>query len=77
LLYAKQPLDLYFKPMPQGFPGDVLRVEPDILPPGSIRISDVWVDGNPWKNFDAKNLTVSIPNVNYRPKIKVRIVPTA
>lgn len=74
-LYTKQPLDLYFKPMPQGFPNDLLRVQPDILPPGSMRISEVWVDGNPWKNFDADNLTVQVPNVNYRPKIKVRLVP--
>jgi hypothetical protein len=77
LLYTKQPLDLYFKPMPQGFPGDVLRVEPDILPLGSVRIAEVWIDGNPWKNFDAQKLTVNLPNLNYRPKIKVRIVPAA
>lgn len=75
LLYTKQPLDLYFKPMPQGFGGDTLRVEPDILPQGRVRISEVWVDGNPWKNFDAQKLTVTLPNVSYRPKIKVRIVP--
>ena len=77
LLHTKQPLDLYFKPLPHGFQGDVLRVEPDILPAGSVRISDVWVDGNPWKNFDPANLTVQLPNVNYRPKIKVRLVSTA
>ena len=75
LLYKGMPLDLYFKPLPHGFPGDVLRVQPDILPAGSVRISDVWVDGNPWKNFDAQKLTVEIPNVTYRPKIKVRLVP--
>jgi mannose/cellobiose epimerase-like protein (N-acyl-D-glucosamine 2-epimerase family) len=77
LLYTKQPLDLYFKPLPNGFPGDILRVQPDILPPGSVRISDVWIDGNPWKNFDAEKLTVNLPNLNYRPKIKVRIAPVA
>ncbi|MFH1339315.1 MAG: AGE family epimerase/isomerase [Candidatus Omnitrophota bacterium] len=75
LLHTKQPLDLYFKPLPQGFPGDILRVQPDILPPGSVRISEVWVDNNPWKNFDAQKLTVELPNLNYRPKIKVRLVP--
>jgi mannose/cellobiose epimerase-like protein (N-acyl-D-glucosamine 2-epimerase family) len=77
LLHTKQPLDLYFKPLPHGFANDLLRVEPDILPAGSVRISEVWVDGNPWKNFDAEKLTVQLPNVNYRPKIKVRLVPTA
>jgi mannose/cellobiose epimerase-like protein (N-acyl-D-glucosamine 2-epimerase family) len=77
LLNTKQPLDLYFKPLVNGFPGNVLRVEPDILPPGSVRLSEVWVDNNPWKNFDAQGLTVELPNLTYRPKIKVRLVPTA
>ena len=77
LLYTDQPLDLYFKPMPQGFLTGTLRVQPDILPPGRVKISEVWVDGNPWKNFDAAALTVQLPNLNYRPKIKVRLVSVA
>jgi mannose/cellobiose epimerase-like protein (N-acyl-D-glucosamine 2-epimerase family) len=77
LLHTKQPLELYFKPLPNhGFANDVLRVEPDILPAGSVRIEQVWIDGNPWKKFDAEKLTVELPNLNYRPKIKVRLVPT-
>jgi hypothetical protein len=69
-------LDLYFKPtLKHGFCEDTLRVEPDILPKGSVRLSEVWVDGSPWKNFDVNNLTVQLPDVNYRPKIKVRLVP--
>ncbi|MDD4908146.1 MAG: AGE family epimerase/isomerase [Candidatus Omnitrophica bacterium] len=75
LLHTQQPLDLYFKPWPRGFDGSTLRVEPDILPKGSVKIDQVWVDNNPWKNFDAANLTVQLPNVDYRPKIKVRLVP--
>ena len=77
LLHTKQPLDLYFKPLANhGFSGDTLRVEPDILPPGSVRIEQAWIDGNPWNKFDAEKLTVELPNLNYRPKIKVRLVPT-
>ena len=76
LLNTKKPLDLYFKPMENGFPDGILRVSPDILPEGSIRISEVWIDNKPWKNFDALKLTVELPNLNYRPKIKVRLVPT-
>ncbi len=76
LLHTKQPLDLYFKPMPQGFCNDTLYVSPDILPPGSIKIDQVWIDGNPWKNFNAEKLAVHLPCVNYRPKVKVRIVAT-
>jgi len=75
LLHTKQHLDLYFKPLENGFLNNILRVQPDILPPGCVRISDVWVDNNPWKNFDAEKLTVELPNLNYRPKIKVRLVP--
>lgn len=75
LLNIKQPLDLYFKPLISGFPGNLMRVQPDILPPGSARISEVWVDNSPWKKFNADQLTVELPNLNYRPKIKVRLVP--
>ena len=75
LLNTKQPLDLYFKPLESGFPDGILRVSPDILPQGSVKIEKVWVDNNPWKKFDAEKLTVELPNLNFRPKIKVRIVP--
>jgi len=74
-LNTKQPLDLFFKPMTNGFGNDVLRVQPDILPLGSVRISEVWIDDNPWTKFDADKLTVELPNLTYRPKIKVRLVP--
>ncbi|HRY28476.1 MAG TPA: AGE family epimerase/isomerase [Elusimicrobiota bacterium] len=76
LLSTGQPLELYFKPVVNGFADSVLRVQPDILPPGSVRLADVWIDGNPWKKFDAEKLTVELPTLNYRPKIKVRMVPT-
>jgi hypothetical protein len=75
LLITKQALDLYFKPLPDGFPGRVLRVSPDILPPGSIRISEVWVDGEPYGEFDAEALTVRLPDTNERVQVRVRIVP--
>ncbi len=74
LLNTKEHLDLYFKPLENGFADGILRVEPDILPKGSVRISEVWIDKKPWKNFDADELTVSLPNLTYRPKIKVRLV---
>ncbi len=74
LLNTKKPLDLYFKPVVGGFKDNILRVEPDILPKGSVKIEQVWVDNKPWKRFDAEKLTVQIPPVDYRPKIKVRLV---
>jgi mannose/cellobiose epimerase-like protein (N-acyl-D-glucosamine 2-epimerase family) len=75
LLSTGKPLDLYFKPLPGGFPDGVLRVSPDILPAGSVRIAAVTVDGEPWTDFDAAGLTVTLPEVSGRPKIKVTIEP--
>jgi hypothetical protein len=75
LLITKEPLDLYFKPMPGGFKRNQLRVSPDILPPGSVSLTDVWVDGEPYKDFDRNGLTVKIPESKDSVKIKARITP--
>jgi anti-anti-sigma factor len=72
LLITKQPLDLHFKPRADGFAEDrVLRVSPDILPPGSVRIEQVWVDGAPWSDFDADQLTVKLPQGEVTVKVRV------
>ena len=76
LMITKEPMDLYFSPIPGDLPGDILRVAPDILPPGSIRIGEVEVDGKPYADFDADELTVHLPEGKKRLKIKVRVVPT-
>jgi mannose/cellobiose epimerase-like protein (N-acyl-D-glucosamine 2-epimerase family) len=75
LLITKQPLDLHFKPLPDGFADGVLRVAPDILPAGSVDIAAVWVDGEPYHDFDAAGLTVTLPKSETRPTIKVRLQP--
>jgi hypothetical protein len=75
LLAAKKPLDLYFKPVHGGFADGILRVSPDILPKGSVKIKFVTVDDEPYKEFDAAALTVKVPAVKHRPKIKVTIEP--
>ncbi|MGM0508283.1 MAG: AGE family epimerase/isomerase [Fusobacteriota bacterium] len=76
LLNTKKPLDLYFKPHPEGFEDGILRVSPDILPEGSIEITKVTVDGEEYDRYDAEKLTVTIPDVDdHRPKIKVTISP--
>lgn len=75
LLITKQPLDLYFNPMPNGFKRNLLRVSPDILPKGSIRLSAVWIDGEPYDNFDADTLVVRLPESKQRLNVKVRIEP--
>lgn len=75
LLITHEPLDLYFKPIPGGFPDNILRVSPDMLPAGSIKIDEVWVDGKLYTDFDADALTVNLPKTDQRVKIRVRIVP--
>ena len=61
LLHTKKPLDLYFKPMPNGFDGsNTLYVQPDILPKGSCKIESVEIDGKPWIYFDAENFSVKL-----------------
>ena len=76
LLIFQQPMDFYFKPLPNGFKRNILRVSPDILPPGSIKIESVTIDGEPYPNFEADNLTVKLPEAKERLKVKVRIAPT-
>jgi mannose/cellobiose epimerase-like protein (N-acyl-D-glucosamine 2-epimerase family) len=76
LLITRQPMDFYFKPQPDGFADNVLRVAPDLLPPGSIRLDQVWIDDQPYENFDATALTVTLPPREQRVRVKVRIVPT-
>ena len=75
LMNTKKPLTLYFKPQVNGFKDNILRVQPDILPMGSVKLTQVWIDGKEWTKFDADKLTVQLPAVDYRPKVKVIITP--
>lgn len=75
LLITKEPMDLYFKPGPGGFPDNKLRVQPDILPKGSVRISSVWIDGRSYENFDADALTVTLPEDHGNIKVRVCLSP--
>jgi hypothetical protein len=76
LLIFKQPMDFYFKPQPGAFPRNILRVSPDILPAGSVRISEVWVNDEPYTNFEAERLSVKLPDSKEQVRVKVRLVPT-
>ena len=73
LMIKKRPLDLYFKPLPNGFKNRELRVEPDILPKGSIKIISCEIDGQKYENFDAEGLTVQLPASDSRLKVKVTV----
>jgi len=77
LMITKKPMDLYFKPKLGGFEDNILRVQPDILPPGSIRIGGVWLNEQSYDDFDAEKLTINLPSDLDEMKFKVRVVPTA
>lgn len=66
LLITKEPMDFYFKPQSGGFENNILRVQPDILPPGSVRIDEVWINGLKYRDFDPEQLTVKLPQTRLR-----------
>jgi mannose/cellobiose epimerase-like protein (N-acyl-D-glucosamine 2-epimerase family) len=75
LLITKTPLDLHFRPQPGGFKGNLLRVAPDILPAGRVRLGEVWIDGRPYPNFDRENLIVRLPDTQDTLRVKARVEP--
>lgn len=75
LLITRQPLDLYFNPMPGGFRRDILRVAPDILPRDRIRLTRVEIDGEQYNQFDAQALTVRLPQSEHRLRVKATVEP--
>ncbi len=77
LLITRQPMDFYFKPRPDGFKDRILRVQPDILPAGSVRIVAVTIDDQPYEHFDADALTVTLPHSDTALRVKVRIAPSS
>jgi len=73
LLITKQPLFLFFKPMPNGFKDNILRVSPDILPQNSVFIDACFIDDEPYYDFNADKLTVKLPETDKQVKVKVKI----
>jgi len=75
LLVKKNPLDLYFKPRPDGFKGRILRVAPDMLPPGRVKITACEIDGKPYTKYDAAAMTVTLPDASTDLRVKVTLTP--
>lgn len=75
LLLHRQPMDFYFRPLPDGFSDRLLRVSPDLLPPNRVRLDSCEIDGEKYNNFDPQSLLVRLPASGERLKVKVRIVP--
>ncbi len=76
LLLNDQSLTLWFKPRPDGFADRVLRVSPDALPAGRVRLDWVEIDGKPWSAFDPQALTVKLPDVEEAVTVRVHLSPT-
>ncbi|BCJ50546.1 hypothetical protein Asp14428_20210 [Actinoplanes sp. NBRC 14428] len=70
----QQPMDLFFSPGPGAF-GGVLRVAPDLLPPKTHKIMQVWVNGHEHADFDAEALTVTLPHSTEPQQVRVRLTP--
>ncbi len=75
LMIKKRPLELFFKPLPNGFPDRILRVAPDMLPPGSVSITACTIDGQAFSNYDASALSVQLPDSASRLHVKVTLTP--
>jgi hypothetical protein len=75
LLISGRPMDFWFKPVPGGPADGLLRVAPDLLPAGSVRITEVEIDGAEHRDFDAQGLTVRLPQSTQRVKVRVRLEP--
>jgi mannose/cellobiose epimerase-like protein (N-acyl-D-glucosamine 2-epimerase family)/anti-anti-sigma regulatory factor len=72
LLIKKQPMDFYFKPQIGAFKDNILRVQPDILPQGSVCIEAVWINGDTYTDFDPVALTVKLPEMQYQHPLQQR-----
>lgn len=48
---------------------------PDILPPGRARLEKVWVDDEPYADFNPEAMTVALPKTNKRVRVKVVLQP--
>lgn len=73
LLVRGRPLDLYFRPSPAA--ERCFRVAPDLLPPKTMRIDEVEIDGKPFSHFDSTGLTVALPTSEKDLRLRVRLVP--
>lgn len=76
LLITKVPMQFHFKPKPGGFKGNILRVAPDILPQGSVKLTAVEIDHLPYHDFSPEGLFVTLPASDRDLKVKVTITPT-
>ncbi|MFC4035621.1 AGE family epimerase/isomerase [Streptomyces polygonati] len=76
LLVHGQPLDLWFRPRADAdYPGNLLRVAPDVLPPGRVELESVHLDGARYDDFDGPAMTVALPRDGARHLVRARLRP--
>jgi mannose/cellobiose epimerase-like protein (N-acyl-D-glucosamine 2-epimerase family) len=75
LLITRKPLNLWFKPRPDA--DRLLRVAPDLLPPGRVRLEKVEIDGKPYEVFDPHAMTVELPDSAESLTVTVQLVPVS
>lgn len=76
LLLNRQPVTMWFRPQPGGFPDRILRTAPDILPAGQVQLDWVEVDGRPYSAFDRNELTVKLPENDSPLTVCAHLSPT-
>lgn len=77
LYLRKEPLTLWFRPEGRhAFDGGLLRVAPDALPMGAVRLQKVHVDGAAYEHFDPRQLTVSLPRTTHDITVQVELAPS-
>jgi hypothetical protein len=75
LLVNLHPMDFFFSPEPGAWEDNILRVAPDLLPLGSVELTEVWINGKNYDNFDREKLFVTLPDSDKTLKVRVRIAP--
>ncbi|MDF5752074.1 AGE family epimerase/isomerase [Spongiactinospora sp. TRM90649] len=73
LLVRGEPLTLWFKPLPNA--PRTLRVSPDLLPQGSVRLEGVEIDGRRHTEFDRDALIVHLPESDERLTVRATLTP--
>jgi hypothetical protein len=75
LALRQETLSLHFLVVADRLPNRILRVAPDLLPTGSVRLGSVLIQGKPWFEFNATDLTVCLPAGQDSVAIEVRLEP--
>ncbi|HSE49920.1 MAG TPA: AGE family epimerase/isomerase [Terriglobales bacterium] len=75
LLIFGRPMTFHFQPYANGFADRVLRVAPDLLPQGSVKLTAVKLDGAAYTDFDAGALAIRLPKTDRAVKVEATVTP--